>query len=155
VVISKTGRAQVCDYGLSPIISNPIFTIAATPGVAGSSRWLAPEVIGPPKPSSKPMMASKSADVFAFAMLVVEVFSGKFPFRGMKNESVVVQIASGKRPTKLRAAEQLGLSAEMWKFVEKCWSASPNKRPTIDEVVRIWEGFVNGYVMVSFWPSAG
>jgi len=153
VVISKTGRAQVCDYGLSPIISNPIFTVAATPGVAGSSRWLAPEIIDPPKPSSKPIMASKSADVFAFAMLAVEMFSGKVPFGNMKNESVVVQIANGKRPAKPQAAEQLGLSAEMWKSIEKCWSANPNKRPSIDEVVRIWEGFVNGYVIVSFWSS--
>jgi len=153
VVISKTGKAQVCDYGLSPIISNPIFTVAATPGVAGSSRWLAPEIIDPPKPSSKPIMASKSADVFAFAMLAVEVFSGKVPFGNMKNESVVVQIANGKRPAKPQAAEQLGLSAEMWKFIEKCWSANPNKRPSIDEVVRIWEGFVNGYVIGSFWSS--
>jgi len=95
-------------------------------------------------------MASKSADVFAFAMLAAEVFSGKVPFGNMKNESVVVQIASGKRPAKPQAAEQLGLNAEMWKFIEKCWSANPNKRPAIDEVVRIWEGFVNGYAIVSF-----
>ena len=155
VVISKSGRAQVCDYGLIPTISNPIFTIAATPGVAGFSRWLAPKIIGPPEPSSKPTAASKSADVFAFAMLAVEVFSGRVPFGGMENESVIVQIASGKRPIKPPAAEQLGLSAEMWKFIEKCWSASPNKRPTIDEVVKIWEEFVNEYVVVSFWSSAG
>ena len=145
VVISKTGTAQVCDYGLSPIASNPIFTIAATPGVAGSSRWLAPEIIGPPKPSSKPMMASKSADVFAFAMLAVEVFSGKVPFGNMKNESVVIQIATGKRPAKPRAGKQLGLSAEMWRFIGRCWSANASERPTIDEVVGTWEGFVNGY----------
>ena len=88
-------------------------------------------------------------------MLAVEVFNGGVPFGGMENESVIVQIASGKRPIKPPAAEQLGLSAEMWKFIKKCWSASPNKQPTIDEVVRIWEEFFNGYVVVSFWSSAG
>ena len=150
MVISKAGTAKVCDYGLNPIISNPTFTIAATPGVAGSSRWLAPEIIDPPKPSPKPMTASKSADVFAFAMLAVEVFSGKVPFGSMKNESVVIQIATGKRPAKPLAAEQLGLSVEMWKFIGKCWSANASKRPTIDEVVRTWEGFVNGYVHCLF-----
>jgi cyclophilin family peptidyl-prolyl cis-trans isomerase len=94
--------------------------------------------------------ASKPADVFAFAMLAVEVFSGRVPFGNMKNESVVIQIASGKRPAKPQAAEQLGLTAEMWKFIEKCWNANPSKRPTIDEVVSAWEGFVNGYVPSSF-----
>jgi serine/threonine protein kinase len=151
VVISKAGTAQVCDYGLSPIISNPIFTIAATPGVSGSSWWLAPEIINTPRKASlKLMTASKSADIFAFAMLAVEVFTGKVPFRNMKNESVVIQIAGGKRPDEPQAAKRLGLSAEMWRFIEKCWSANPSERPAIDEVVRIWEGFVNGYVIVSF-----
>ncbi|KAF9642619.1 kinase-like protein, partial [Thelephora ganbajun] len=77
VLISKSGKAQICDYGLSPVMVNPIFTIAATPGVAGLSRRLAPEIIDPPsKTSFKPLVASKSADVFAFAMLAVEVFIG-------------------------------------------------------------------------------
>lgn len=154
-MVSKAEIAQVCDYGLTPIISNPTFTTAATPGVAGSSRWLAPEIIDPPRKSnSKPIVASKSADIFAFAMLAIEVFSGKVPFGNMKNESVVIQIATGKRPAKPQAAEQLGLTVEMWKFIEKCWSANPSKRPTIDEVVRTWEGFVNEYVAPSFGSSA-
>jgi serine/threonine protein kinase len=148
VLVSRAGTAQVCDYGLTSIISNPVFTVAATPGVAGSSQWLAPEIIDPPsKPSSKPLTGSKSADIFAFAMLVVEVFAGGVPFGNMKNESVVIQIVNGKRPAKPRAAEQLGLTAEMWKFIQKCWTTNPNKRPTIDEVVRALEGFVNVYVM--------
>ena len=96
------------------------------------------------------MMASESADVFAFAMLAVEVFSGEVPFPDMTNGTVVVQIAGGKRPAKPPAAEQLGLTTEMWKFVEKCWLANPSKRPTMDEVVRTWEGFVNGCVAPSF-----
>ena len=83
-------------------------------------------------------------------MLAVEVFTGKVPFSNLKNESVVVQIVGGKRPEKPQAAEQLGLTAEMWKFIEKCWNANPDKRPSINGVVRTWEGFANGYVIISF-----
>ena len=155
MLISGAGKAQVCDYGLGSIISNPIFTIAATPGVAGSSRWLAPEITDPPsKANSEPLTASKPADVFAFAMLAVEVFTGKLPFCNVKSHLVDIQIADGKRPAKPQAAEQLGLTAKMWKFIERCWNANPNKRPTIDEVVRTWEGFANGYVVSSFGWSA-
>ena len=141
----------MCDYGLTPITSNPVFALVATPGVAGSPQWLAPEIIDPPSgTSSQQPAASKPADVFAFAMLVVEVFSGKVPFPDMTNGAVVVRIVNGKRPAKPPAAEQLGLTAEMWKFVERCWSANPSERPTMDEVVRTWEGFVSGYVVASF-----
>ena len=147
MVISKAGVAQVCDYDLSSVISNPTFTIAATPGAVGTSRWLAPEIINPPNTTgTKPAAASKPADVFAFAMLAVEIFTGNVPFGNIRNETVVIQIAQGKRPAKPQAAEQLGLTTEMWKFIEKCWSTNPTKRPTMDEVVRTWEGFVNRYV---------
>ena len=148
MLISKTGKAQICDYGLSSITSSSMFTIAATPGVAGSSRWLAPEMVDPPnKAKSKPTMTPKPADVFAFGMLAVEVLTGKVPFGNMKNKSVAAQIANGKRPDKPQDADQFGLTAEMWGFIQKCWAANPKKRPTIDEVVRAWERFVNGCVV--------
>lgn len=148
MLISKTGKVRICDYGLFPIALNPTFTVATIPGIAGPSRWLAPEIMDSVnKTNPSPPAASKSADVFAFGMLAVEVFTGKVPFGNMKNEPVAIQIADGKRPAKPQAAaERLGLTAEMWKFIEKCWTANPNKRPTIDEVVRMWGGFVNGYV---------
>ena len=148
MVISKTGTAQICDYGLGPIISNPTFANAATLGVVGTSRWLAPEIFDlPSEAGTESTAGSKPADVFAFAMLAVEVFTGKIPFGNMRNEMVPVQIAQGKRPVKPQAVEQLGLTAEMWKFIEKCWSQNPAERPTMSEVVRTWEGFVNRYVV--------
>ena len=81
-------------------------------------------------------------------MLTVEVFTGKIPFANMTNGAVIIQMANGRRPSKPQAAEQL--TPDMWKFTERCWSANPSRRPTINEVVRTWEGFVNGFVVVSF-----
>jgi hypothetical protein len=136
VLVSETETAQVCDYGLSALVSNPTFAISLR-----SCRWLAPEITNPP--SSKPLTASKSADVFAFAMLAVEVFTGEVPFGNTTEGSVAIQIASGKRPARPQSAERFGLTAGMWMFMEKCWMTNPSNRPTIDEVVRTWEGFVN------------
>jgi len=122
---------------------------------SGSSRWLAPEIINPPsKATSKPPTASKPADVFAFAMITVEVFTGRVPFGDVGNTPVAIQIVGGKRPAKPQAAEQLGLTAEMWEFIGKCWTGNPNERPTIDEVVRTWEGFIKGYPVPSIGSSA-
>ena len=131
------------DYGLAPINSNPTFTIAATPGVFGTSRWLAPEIIDPPrKGRCRPLVESKPADVFAFAMLAIEVFTGKVPFWGQKNEAVVIRIVQGGRPNMPENARLVGLTSEMWKFLEICWHQNPRKRPTMDVVVRRWEKFV-------------
>ena len=147
MLISKTGNAQISDYGLSIITSNVTFTAATTPNVAGPSRWHAPEAVDAASNSKpKPLTASKPADVFAFAMLAVEIFTGNVPFGDMKNKSAAVHIANGRRPDKPDAADQLGLTTEMWEFIGKCWTPNPKKRPTIDEVVGAWEGFVNGHV---------
>ena len=45
-----------------------------------------------------PVMESKAADVFAFGMFAVEVFTGKIPFEEQKNKAVVLRISRGGRP---------------------------------------------------------
>ena len=89
-----------------------------------------------------PVMESKAADVFAFAMFSVEVFTGKIPFGEQKNEAVVVRISQGGRPEMPENAQEVGLTSDMWVLLESCWQQNPNKRPSMGEVVRKWQGFV-------------
>jgi len=104
---------------------------------------LAPEIITPArKGSAMPVMETKVADVFAFAMFAVEVFTGKIPFDEQKNEAVVLRISRGGRPDMPGNAQALGLTAEMWELLESCWHQNPKKRPTMGEVVRRWQKFV-------------
>ena len=132
------------DYGLAPINSDPSFTVAATPGAVGTSRWLAPEIISPVrKGNTLPIMESKAADVFAFGMFAVEVFTGKIPFEEQKNEAVVLRISRGGRPEMPGNAQAVGLTTEIWKLLESCWHQNPKKRPTMEEVVRRWRKFVD------------
>ena len=87
-------------------------------------------------------MESKAADVFAFGMFAVEVFTGKIPFEEQKNETVVLRISQGGRPEMPRNAQAVGLTVEMWNILETCWQQNPKKRPTMQEVVRKWQMFV-------------
>ena len=87
-------------------------------------------------------MESKPADVFAFAMFAVEVFTGKIPFDKQKNEAVVASILRGSRPEMPKDAHAVGLTDEMWKLLQRCWQQDPDKRPTMEEVVRRWQKFV-------------
>ena len=104
---------------------------------------MAPEIISPSrKRNVMPVLESKPADVFAFAMLAVEVFTGEIPFAGKENEEVVLEILSGGRPEMPRNGREVGLTVEMWKFLETCWKQNPKKRPTMNVVVREWERFV-------------
>ena len=115
---------------------------AATPGVVGISRWLAPEIIDPPrKKRYQQPTATEKADIFAFAMLTAEIFTGELPFGDVTHETAILMIARGQRPEKPHDVESLGLTPGMWKFNQKCWHQNPSKRPDINSVSNAWRGF--------------
>ena len=90
-----------------------------------------------------PVMESKAADVFAFAMVAVEVYTGEVPFQGDPPAMAASRVLKGGRPEMPRDAEQMGLTNDIWEFLERCWHQNPKKRPTMKEVVRKWQRFVD------------
>lgn len=75
-------------------------------------------------------------------MLAVEILTGKVPFDGQSDGTVVLHILKGGRPEVPANAQVMGLTSEIWKFLESCWHSNPKKRPTMEKVVRLWERFV-------------
>ena len=126
---------------MAPINSEPKFATAGIPGAYGTSRWLAPELSGPRRGANTLVMESKPADVFAFAMVAVEVFTDRIPFEGRNNEAAMLQISRGNRPKMPGNAQEVGLTSEMWKLLERCWQQSPEERPKMEEVVEEWRKF--------------
>ena len=147
IIINSQRHACLTDYGLGLIYSSSNLGIAATPTAVGTSRWIAPEVTNPQKfweviLGRPKVIESKVADVFAFAMVGVEVFTCKLPFWQLRNEAVVLYIAAGRRPEKPEDAESVGLTDEMWKHLKKCWHQNHKHRPAAEEIVQKWQGFI-------------
>jgi len=142
VLVSQNGQARLSDYGLMPVQANHAFMVAATPGVVGISRWLAPELIDPPRSNADQQpVATEQADIFAFAMLGIEVFTGDLPFGDVRHETAILMIVRGQRPERPHDCESRGFTPEIWKFIQKCWHPKPKKRPYIDTVVSTWRNF--------------
>ena len=80
------------------------------------------------------------ADVFGFAMVAIEIFTGKVPFAEYSVPGAVRQILEGKRPALPQNAEDVGLTAQRWALLQRCWESDPAARPTMGEVVRMWGG---------------
>ncbi|KAF9644346.1 kinase-like protein [Thelephora ganbajun] len=135
IIIGHDGRARLAEYGLAPINSKSSYI--------GTSRWLAPEIIDPSPDENGVLLESKSADVFAFGMTALEVFTGKIPFEGQSHTEAALQIVKGGRPEMPGNAQEVGLTVEMWKFLESCWRQVPEERPTMREVVRTWQKLIN------------
>ena len=100
-------------------------------------------------------METKAADVFAFGMLAIEVFTGKIPFEEQKNEAVVLRISRGGRPGMPENAQEVGLTPEVWNLLENCWHQNPKKRPMIQDVVRRLQRWIgNGDVSPEYVQTA-
>ena len=127
---------------MAPINSDPRFTVSATHESLENSRWLAPEITEPPRRGHVMVRESKAADVFAFGMLAVEIFTGEVPFVEQGEEAVVLQILKGGRPKMPEDAQEVGLTIEMWGLIESCWRQNPKKRPTIKNVVVRWKELI-------------
>ena len=136
VLVDKSGNARLTDYGLALINSNANLTVASP--TIENSRWLAPEITNP-HDTSDIVVESKPADVYAFGMLAIEVFTGKLPFEGCSGSETALRIRQGHRPEFPQNADNFGPTVQMREFLQRCWHRDPARRPAIDEVVRTLE----------------
>jgi serine/threonine protein kinase len=78
VVIDADGRPLLTDFGLSSIMAGANSIVAMSSGKGrGTVRWMAPE-LSDPNPAGAEIAASTEADIYAFAMVAIEVFTGGF-----------------------------------------------------------------------------
>ena len=117
-----------------------------------TARWAAPEVLGTGDRNTQ------EADVFAFAMVVVEVgrcvslrlaldverymvcltlpkvFTGESPFTEFTAMVAISKIMDGDRPDR---PQEPGLTNSIWDMTRACWSQDPAHRPTMSKAVGI------------------
>ncbi|KAF9647775.1 kinase-like protein [Thelephora ganbajun] len=124
ILVDDTGRARLTDFGLAGIASDSGSAASITDGHA--VRWAAPEVLDMERP------VSKESDVYSFAMVVIEVFTGRAPFYNRAPTSVAVDVLSGNRPERPMHSS---LTDDLWDLTEHCWNKDPYQRPGISEVL--------------------
>jgi len=70
--VDDAGRARITDFGLATTAENPDSTRSAPENQIHNARWTAPEIL------NEEGTFSKEADVFSFAMVMIEVRYGRF-----------------------------------------------------------------------------
>jgi len=73
--------------------------------------------------------------VFAFGMVVIEVFTGRPPFSEFTALVIPSLIMDGKCPVRPQEGQELGLTDSIWDMTNRCWHKDPARRPAMMEVV--------------------
>ncbi|KAF9263004.1 kinase-like protein [Marasmius fiardii PR-910] len=129
VLITPDRRACIGDFGLSRVTDTHALRIASsTSRVMGTARWLSPELLEGSRPTSK------ESDIYAFACVCYEIFTGLLPFHEFKNDAAVaIQVLAGKHP--LRPESIPELQDGMWSIMESCWDPVPLTRPSVGSIL--------------------
>ncbi|KAG8900786.1 ubiquitin-protein transferase activating protein, partial [Tulasnella sp. 403] len=130
ILVSSGVHALLCDFGLSrPTASE------TEPGLKGLGglRWQSPELWDG---------ASKSfgSDVYAFAMTISEILTGKLPFSECSDRAELLKVMIRQRGRPPKDPNQSPDGSTDWSYVwdvaERCWAAEIEARPPVKEVLR-------------------
>ena len=141
ILVDTTGHAMITDCGLAVLDS-----IRSTPDENGHSalRWMAPEIL------ANQGTFSKEADVFSFAMVMIEVRSGfridtwrisfirakvftsVVPFNEKPSRAAVLATVGGERPAR---PIHPNFTDALWTMMQQCWDHDPRRRPKVLQIL--------------------
>ncbi|KZT50793.1 kinase-like protein [Calocera cornea HHB12733] len=136
VLVNAEHEACLADFGLARFVFTSQDTSESESGTQGNERWMPPERFSDTEMTSATSVTTV-ADVYAFGMVIYEIYTGLKPFHHVRNHFIVVRMVSAgdimQRPT--LEGTDTELWDGMWALAEDCWKKEPHARPTAEELV--------------------
>jgi serine/threonine protein kinase len=88
--------AKVADFGMSRLLSESVYDEQTTLNAVGPLKWMAPEQM-------ERRAYSRASDVFAFGVLLYEIFQREVPWQGVSNIMTATKCAMASAWTCRRA----------------------------------------------------
>jgi len=107
-------------------------TISKTVSSGDTVRYSAPELIRDNNAS-----ATIHSDTYSFAMLILECITEEVPFPNLSRDAAVIHARISKEQCPPRPDGQdpkHSVSDGLWELMMRCWSAKPDRRPTMEYV---------------------
>jgi hypothetical protein len=136
VVIGGDGAPLIADFGLSVEISKTLSAVASArmTGGRGTFQYKAPELF-----DENDVKYDKPADVYSFAMLVWETFTGFVPWTGpsagdkktdVQITTIHVLASKGDTPRRPPLPSSDTCPPKIVDLIRECWAQNPVTRPT-------------------------
>lgn len=125
VLLDADDYPKICDFGISRTMPDDPKLLT---GGAGTSQWMAPEVI-----ASKPY--SQKADVYSYGILLWELLTKDVPFHGLKEVQVAMAVLNQDR----RPLIPQSCPPALGQLIRVCWDRDPNKRPEFKTIAKAFQ----------------
>jgi len=131
--MNDDGLPVICGYGMAKLVDE----LGYSPSLISSPvRFTAPEYFTDHMPRNK----ASEGDVYAFAMIALEVMSGHQPYCSLHTDhAVLFHIIRGGRPSRDDLASNV-ITDRLWQLLEMLWDQRPSSRPDMGSVL---QRFVN------------
>ena len=127
VLRAVDGAMKLCDFGLVKVRNTQ----------AGTPAYMAPELL-----ESKSF--NKSVDVYAFGVLLCEMFTAEVPFYGVDINAIRERVISGDRP----ACPSYAMPPRCQRLIQNCWHQKSEQRPDftaiVDELLEVYDELPEG-----------
>jgi len=116
LLMGQDGQLKLCDFGL----------VRTKNTTAGTPCYMAPELL-----NNRPF--SRKVDVYAYGVLLSELFTGEIPFRGCDPQEIISLVSRGQRPS----VPTYDCPHPIRKMMQDCWHRDPGRRPEFSEILEI------------------
>ncbi|KAG7451900.1 kinase-like protein [Guyanagaster necrorhizus] len=143
ILVDAKKKARLADFGISSFIDNEYYCYSGEDhgSAVGTTRWMAPERLIPEDFHLASARPTPESDVYSFAMLICQLYTGLPPLPNIPNDFAFVNRIVRRKQRPSRPPE---ISDELWAVVMRCWSHEPGDRPTMEslnsEIKRIIRG---------------
>ncbi|EJD35392.1 kinase-like protein [Auricularia subglabra TFB-10046 SS5] len=149
ILISDDGTVLLADFGLSTLVEATDSPTATNIRQQKTLRFSAPElfndcasyeVISPEDQAQTPRSKTTYSDIYAFGMLIYQVYTDRPPWPTASELQIVAYIMKGEvppRPTGGDAGRRFCNAT--WSFCGRCWDVSPAHRPNVTEALSTLE----------------
>lgn len=100
---------------------------------------MSPELLDPDQFGIKDGRPTKESDSYALGMVILEVLSGRSPFKQFRDVIVMRLVLEGKRPERPDGPEGGWFTDDLWQLLNLCWESRREIRPSIESILELLE----------------